>query len=135
VSDLIGGRAAWTALGLPTEGQIGDRRRVSQYVLPAPHIGVDATIADATAVAVDGRPVAVVSADGVLVGSIDAVALGLPGGTRVDEVMVTAPGTIRPELRVDEALQQLRDDGLEHVYVTAVSGVLVGLIVQGQVHV
>ena len=36
VSDVIGGRAAWTVLGLPTEGQIGDRRRVSAFVLPAP---------------------------------------------------------------------------------------------------
>ena len=135
VFDLIGGRAAWTALGFPTEGQVGDRRRVSQYVLDAPHVGVDATIADAVAVAAAERPVAVLSTDGVLVGSLSTVSLALPGDTLVEEVMVTAPGTIRPDLRVEEALEQLREDGLDHVYVTTVSGVLVGLIVQGHVHV
>ena len=108
---------------------------MSQYVLDAPRVSSDATIADARALGAGDRPVAVVSDEGVLVGALHTVALRLPGSTRVEDVMVTAPGTIRPELRVDEALEQLRSDGLDHVYVTAVSGVLIGLIVVGDVHV
>jgi len=135
VSDLIGGRAAWTVLGLATEGQIGDRRRVSAFVLPAPSVGIDATIADVRAVAIGGRPTAVLGDGGVLLGAIQGSVARLPDDTPVESVMVTAPGTIRPDLRVDEAVQQVREDGLDHVYVTTVSGVLIGLVIPDEIHV
>jgi CBS domain-containing protein len=135
VYDLIGGRAAWTVLGLPTEGQVGDRRRVSQYVLPAPSVGIDATIADATRLGAGEHPIAVTSASGVLLGALQATSLGLPERTPVERVMISAPGTVRPDLRVDEVLEQLRKEGLGHVYVTTASGVLIGLVVRGEVHV
>jgi hypothetical protein len=38
-------------------------------------------------------------------------------------------------MRVDEVIRQLRRDGLDHVFVTAVSGVLVGLVVTEELHV
>ena len=40
-----------------------------------------------------------------------------------------------PSVRVEEALHQLQDDGLDHVYVTTASGVLVGLVIPRDVHV
>ena len=40
-----------------------------------------------------------------------------------------APRTIRPEFGLDDAGAQLRKDRLDHVFVTAVNGVLVGRIV------
>lgn len=135
VSDLIGGRAAWTVLGLPTEGQVGDRRRVSAYVLPAPSVGIDATVADAVAVADRDRPIAVLGSGGVLLGAVQATALQLPGHTTVESIMIKAPATIRPDLRVEAAVQQVRDDGLDHVYVTTVSGVLLGLVIPDEIHV
>lgn len=133
--DLIGGRAAWTVLGLPTEGQIGDRRRVSQYVLPAPSVGIDSTIGDVVRLDRGDVPTAVLGEGGVLLGVVQPTALGLPADTPVEAVMITAPGTIRPDLRVEEALRQLHDDGLDHVYVTTASGVLIGLVVRDDVHV
>lgn len=133
--DLIGGRAAWTVLGLPTEGQIGDRRRISQFVLPAPSVGIDATIGDVARLNGGDVPTAVLGAGGVLLGAVQPTALGLPANTSVERVMITAPGTIRPDLRVEAALRQLDDDGLDHVYVTTASGVLIGLVVPGDVHV
>ena len=98
-------------------------------------VGLDATIDDVRA-AGDGRwPVPVSSDGGVLLGTVDPAAGALPGSTPVERVMVPAPGTIRPELRVEEAIEQLRADDLDHVFVTAVNGVLVGLVVTDDVHV
>src|SRR5918994_6010261 len=49
VHDLIGGRAAWTSLGYPTEGSVADRRRIAQYVAKADSVPLDATIGDLAA--------------------------------------------------------------------------------------
>ncbi len=135
VYDLIGGRAAWTALGLPTEGAVGDRRRISSVVEVVPTVSPDDTIADVRALGEAAFPVPVVDGDGVLFGAIHPTALGLPPETAVRDVMVPAPGTIRPELRVDEVAQQLAKDGIDHVFVTKVSGVLIGLVVTARLHV
>ena len=135
VYDLIGGRAAWTALGLPTEGAVGDRRRISHYVEVVPTVSPDHTIADVQALGESRFPVPVVDDDGVLFGAIHPTACGLPPATAVRDVMVPAPGTIRPELRVDEVAEQLAKDGLAHVFVTAVNGVLIGRVVTAELHV
>jgi len=132
VYDLIGGRAAWTALGLPTEGIVGDRRRISGYVESLATVDPDATIGD---VADWSKPVAIVNSDGVLVGALDPAAEGLAADTPVRRAMVPAPGTIRPELRIDAVVARLRDDSLEHILVTAVNGVLLGIVYRDRLHV
>jgi rhodanese-related sulfurtransferase len=132
VYDLIGGRAAWTALGLPTEGSVGDRRRISQYVESPRTVKVTGTIADTPE---GDDPVAVVGDDGVLLGSLDPVAAELPGDTPVRRAMTPAPGTIRPELRVEEVAKRLRDDVLDHIFVTAVNGTLLGIVMTERLHV
>ena len=71
----------------------------------------------------------------MLLGAVDPVAAGLPPDTPVDRLMVPAPGTIRPELRVDEVVERLRRDALEQVLVTAVNGVLLGRVVREELHV
>jgi len=134
VEDLIGGRAAWTALGLPTEGSVGDRRRISGYVRRVATVGADDVVGALRSLGELRFPVPVVSAGGVLVGAADPAAAGLPADTPVARVMVPAPGTIRPELRLEEAVHQLRNDGLDHVFVTAVDGTLVGLAVTAELH-
>lgn len=136
VHDLIGGRAAWTALGLPTEGEVGDRRRITDYVSKATTVRVGAKMKAVHALGGSQRfPLAVVDKDGVLLGTIDPAAAALPAATPVERAMVPAPGTIRPELRIEEVVEQLRSDGLDHVFVTAVNGVLVGLVVTEDLHV
>jgi rhodanese-related sulfurtransferase len=135
VNDLIGGRAAWTALGLPTEGEVGDRRRISHHLSPVASVPVDATIDSVAELGSQQLPVALLDEHGILLGALDPAALGLPGDTRVEDAMVPAPGTIRPELRVDEVVAQLRRDGLEHVFVTSVDGVLLGRVVVEELHV
>lgn len=133
--DLIGGRAAWTVLGLPTEGQVGDQRRISSIVAPAPQVSVDATIGDVIALGAIRFPVAVLGPGGVLLGAVQPTVRGLPPGTAVEQAMIPAPGTIRPDVRIDDVAEQLHHDGLDHVFVTTVSGVLLGLIITEDMHV
>ena len=132
VHDLIGGRAAWTALGLPTEGEVGDEGRVGQYVDKAPAVQIDETLADVAALDEHRFPVPVVGTDGVLLGAVDPSAMDQPASTPVRDVMVPAPRTIRPEGRVDEVVEQLRRDRLDHIFVTGVNGVLFGRVVTDQ---
>jgi hypothetical protein len=128
VHDLIGGRAAWTVLDLPTEGSEGDRRRVAHFVVEVATVPVDATVADLPAPGRDGDPVAAVDRQGVLLGSLDRRAAGLDPATPVADAMVPAPGTIRPDMTIDDALAQLRKDGLTFTFVTTARGELVGLL-------
>ena len=132
VYDLVGGRATWTALGLPTEGAVGDRRRISDYVESPSTVAVDGTVGDVDAW---DEPVAVIDRDGVLLGSLDPAAQSLPADTPVSTAMTSAPGTIRPELRVEEVARRLTDDSLDHIFVTAVSGALIGIVFQDRLHV
>lgn len=135
VHDLIGGRAAWTALGLPTEGSVGDHRRISHYVEIVDTLPLDGSIADLRGLGEQRFPTPVVTDDGVLMGAVHPTAAGLPAETALAEVMVPAPGTIRPELRIEEVAEQLRRDGLDHVFVTAVDGTLIGLAIASELHV
>ena len=132
VHDLIGGRAAWTALGLPTEGEIGDQERIGQYVDKAPAVLIDETLSDVIDLGEHRFPTPVVDSDGVLLGAVEPSATELPASTPVREVMEPAPRTIRPEGRVDEVVEQLRRDRLDHIFVTAVNGVLFGRVVTDQ---
>jgi rhodanese-related sulfurtransferase len=132
VHDLIGGRAAWTALGLPTEGEIGDRDRISQYLDKAPAVLIDETVSDVVALGERRFSTPVVGPGGVLLGAIEPSASELPSSTPVRDVMVPAPRTIRPEGRVDEIVEQLQRDGLDHIFVTAVNGVLFGRVVTAE---
>ena len=135
MNDLIGGRAAWTVLGMPTEGQVGDARRIAQFVQAARTVRVDATIADVVALGDLQFSVPVLGPDDVVVGAIQPAARTLPLDTPVERVMTPAPGTIRPDVRVDDVASQLREDHLDHVLVTTASGVLVGIVVTEELHV
>jgi hypothetical protein len=130
----VGGRAAWTAQGLPTEGSVADRGRISGYLAEVATVGVGATIADVRAVGESRWPVPVTNDDGILLGVLHPTASKLPPSTPVERVMVPAPGTIRPELRIGETVEQLRRDRLDHVFVTAVNGALLGLAVTEELH-
>jgi rhodanese-related sulfurtransferase len=127
VHDLIGGRAAWTVLGLPLEGEVADRWSVWRYLHDPPKVPVTAVVADARAAATS-VPVAVLDDAGVLLGSLDEAALGLPDDTPVERAMVRAPGTIRPDVPLDQAIEQLTDDGLAFSYVSTARGELLGVL-------
>jgi rhodanese-related sulfurtransferase len=132
VHDLIGGRAAWTVLGLPTEGHLADRRRVRRHLRPASSAPIDSSIGDVHELDSNGGPIAVVDRDGVLLGALDDMARCLPAETPVERAMTLAPGTIRPDVLVDDAVQQLTDDGLDVTFVSTAQGQLLGLFFRDQ---
>jgi CBS domain-containing protein len=125
---LEGGRAAWTVLGLPTEGQVGDARRIGAHAVDVPTVSVDATVDDVIAVGDIPDTVAVLGCGDVVVGALRPTVRTLPRRTRVRDVMIPAPSTIRPDLRVEEVARRFAEDGLDHLLVTTVDGVLVGLV-------
>ena len=123
-------------MGLPTEGYVGDRRRIASVVKSAPAVSIDATVADILALGDDVQdPVAVLGCDNVLVGAVHTEARSLPPDTPVERVMIPAPATIRPDLRIDEVVTRLRKDRLDRIFVTAVNGALVGIVVLADLHV
>jgi rhodanese-related sulfurtransferase len=128
VHDLVGGRAAWTVLGLPTEGHLADRRRVSRHLRPAISVPIDSSIGDVRMLESNGAPIAIVDDEGVLLGALDETARRLPADTPVERAMVSAPGTIRPDVRLDDALQQLSGDGLAYSFVSTAHGQLLGVL-------
>jgi rhodanese-related sulfurtransferase len=135
VHDFIGGRARWTALGLPTEGDTGDRRRISNYLRVAPTVPFDATIGDLLTLDEQERLVVVIDDHDIVLGALESTARALPADTLVARAMIPAPGTIRPEQRIDEVVEQLRQDHLDHVLCTSVSGALLGIVVTEELHV
>ena len=134
VYDLIGGRATWTALGLPTEGSVADRRRISNFVSVADTTPFRSTIGDVRRRSLR-YPVAVVGRHGVVVGSLEEAADALADDTPVSRVMVPAPATIRSEKRVEDVVRQLHDDGVQRVFVTTVSGALMGQVFADELHI
>ena len=119
---------------MPTVGSVGDDRRIVHRVEPVISVPFAGTIADLPADAED--VVVVVGARGVVVGALDArTAASLPAGTQVVDVMDPAPGTIRPEKTIDEVAEQLDRDGIDHVLVTTIAGVLLGVVHTEQLHV
>ena len=125
---LEGGRAAWTVLGLPTEGQIGDARRIGPRAVDVPSVPVDATVRDVVALGDIPYTVVVLGPDDVVVGALRPAVSALPPRTRVRDIMIPAPATIRPDLRVEEVARRFAKDGLDHVLVSTVNGVLIGLV-------
>jgi len=125
---LEGGRAAWTVLGLPTEGQVGDARRVGQRAVDVPTVPVDATVKNVLALGEIAYTVVVLGPDDVVVGALRPTVRALPPRTLVRDVMIPAPSTIRPDLRVEEVARRFAKDGLDHLLVTTVNGVLIGLV-------
>jgi hypothetical protein len=100
-----------------------------------PTLALHATAEDLAALGEQRFPTPVLTNDGVLMGSVQPEAAQLPGDTAIAEIMNPAPGTIRPEQRVEEVIDQLRRDGLDHTFVTAVNGTLFGLVVTAELHV
>src|SRR5262245_15307055 len=104
-------------MGFPTEGESGDRRRIGSILQPAASVASDATIADVAATE-SRHMVAVLGCEGVLVGGVPDEARDLPPDTPVERIMVPAPPTIRPDLRIGEAASRLRKDHTDSIFVT-----------------
>jgi CBS domain-containing protein len=129
VADLVAGKAAWLAEGLPSEGFLGDDQRAGAVAQPdVPRVGPTALLSEVRTVIGSWELAAVTAEDGTLVGVVRAEAAAGPGDRSVEAVMHTAPATVRPSISRRELAQSMDQQGETHVLVTTSGGRLIGLV-------
>lgn len=125
------GKADWFAAGLPREGAEAHVARVADIAeRDIPTCGVRECVGDLQErVRAAGRDVCVVvDAERIVLGIVDAEALGGDPATVVESIMKPDPVTFRPHLRTGEIPDYVRERRVRHVLVTTSDGVLIGLL-------
>lgn len=74
------------------------------------------------------EPCVVVDADRVVLGLVDAEALGGDQAAPIDRVVQPDPVSFRPDVRIGETPQYFKKHGVRHTLVTTSDGVLIGLL-------
>ena len=128
--DYVDGKSDWMAYGLPIEG--ADGPFLGGQLSEVPTCDAGATVADARAAIGDAEAVIIVTAEGLVVGEIDAEALpSLAAEAAVLDVMDPVPTTVRPSVTV----AALAEAGGGSRLVTTSAGRLLGLAtVEGEEH-
>lgn len=132
VYDYVGGKKAWLAAGLATEGDKVAQRRSGDLVRrQPPACRPDDSVSDLR----DREDVAhwgvatVLDERNVLHGAISSRAIAeSPGDLTVEAVMELGPTTIRPSRSIESALDRMDDLGTDHILVTTEFGELVGIL-------
>lgn len=75
-----------------------------------------------------GRSYLVTTAEGVLLGRLDAQALAGDPATTAEAAMTPGPLTIRPDRVLDSVRERFGERGIAEVVVTTSDGVLVGVL-------
>jgi predicted transcriptional regulator len=130
VYDYVPGKAAWLAMGLPSEGSVppGDRAG------PLARGDVPTCAPDEEVDQVSHRMaywnVCVVVADDVVLGVLDADGLAeADSSTAVEDVMRAGPSTFRPSITKRELAEWMDGQGgIGHTLITTLDGRLVGLV-------
>jgi len=129
VYDYVGSKMEWIGDGLPFEGTLADRPRLSTVADPnVPTCALDETVAQVRA-RLNGWPMALVVAGPprVVVGLIRAEDLGLEEDRTIADAMQEGPSTYRPHVVVEEMAANLKKSPAPWVVVTTLSGHLVGV--------
>ena len=121
------------AEGLPGDGLLTDSQRAGAYARPDTRtLDAAATVADVVKAGdewgEDWDVAAVVSPSGVLLGAVRSEVRDLPTSLRVDAVMQPAPPTVRPSISARELASSMDDEGRRHIFVTTLTGRLVGVV-------
>jgi CBS domain-containing protein len=129
VHDYVAGKADCGAAGLPLEGTAGPwvgalaRREVPTCRLDEPLREVRERVR-----ASGFETCIVVNEHGVVLGRLGRQALRVDDDATVEEAMTAGPGTVRPNLTVAAAAQQMSERDLTGLLVTRSDGTLVGLL-------
>jgi rhodanese-related sulfurtransferase len=129
VYDYVASKAAWLADGLPGAGRLHDDERAGASVLAdLPVLAPAATVADLREEIGDWELAAVVDDSRVVLGVVRAEAVEAPDDMQLARIMQTAPPTVRPSISLRELATSMEKNGEQHVLVTTLDGMLLGLI-------
>jgi CBS domain-containing protein len=131
--DYVGGKADWTAAGLPTEGDHG-RPGLPNYVnTDVLVVGPDETLARALDLARTRQTdtLMVVNPERVLLGRLRIERVSDQPNEPVSALMHEGPGTVRADADPADLLERMRTRNIDAVPVTDPQGVLLGTIDRG----
>ncbi len=133
VYDYAAGKADWGSAGLPLEGANGSETRVGAYARrDVPTCRLDHRLRDVCAELDETGwdTCFVVDEDGVVLGRIRRRAIRGRENVTAEEAMTPGPSTVRPSMRLADALTSMRDRRLTSLPVTTSDGRLVGLLLR-----
>ncbi|HXF97576.1 MAG TPA: CBS domain-containing protein [Gaiellaceae bacterium] len=131
VYEYAAGKADWGSAGLPLEGENGSETRVGAYVrrdVPTCRLEdrlhdvcdeLDATGWDTCFVVDEAR---------VVLGRIGRRAIRRREDVTAEDAMTSGPSTVRPSMRLADAVARMRDQRLTNLPVTTSDGKLIGLL-------
>lgn len=127
VYEYADGLAAWLAEGLPGEGLREAERVTNRLRRDVPRVSPETTTDELAGVMCGWELAVVVGGDDVVVGSVRSEVQAGPSALTVEQVMHTAPVTVRPSITTTELARTMEESGEEHVLVTTPGGRLLGL--------
>lgn len=131
VYDYVAGKADWGSFGLPLEGERHSGTRVGAHArTDVPACGPADRMAEVRQrVRASGWDTCFVTDEhGVVLGRLGRAALGSDDDASVEEAMTPGPGTVRPSLGLDKAVERMQRQNLASLPVTRSDGVLIGVL-------
>jgi CBS domain-containing protein len=133
VYEYAGGKADWTAAGLPTEGAAARVPKIGALArADVPTCRPDDRLGDVRqrVRAAGWDACMVVNEARVVMGRLDEEALGGDEKARVEDVMRPGPVTYRPDVSVEELRKHMDERGIGKLPVTDGDGRLLGMVVR-----
>jgi CBS domain-containing protein len=132
VYDYVGGKADWSARGLPMEGELaGYAAAVHAIQTDVPTCLVGDSLQTVTAM-LGSAPVCIVTdGSGVVLGRVRAHELD-SGGETADDIMEEGPSTFRPDVPLEELLERMQSHNVDSVVITDPGGRLIGTVERTQ---
>lgn len=133
VHDYVAGKAAWLAMGLPSEGTVRPEERVSALAhRRLPELALDA---DAGGVDLGGHEFGVVLDGAIVAGSITAARLDDAAGRPLREVLDTGVDTFRPSMTIAELCDYWAGNEEQLALVSTLRGEYLGAILRSDLDV
>ena len=133
VHDYVAGKAAWLAMGLPSEGSVQPEERVSAIARrDLPELGLDTGAGD---VDLAGHEFGVVLDGSVVAGSITSSGLDGAAGRPLREVLDTGVDTFRPSMTIAELCDYWAGNDEQLAVVSTLRGEYLGAILRSDLDV
>jgi rhodanese-related sulfurtransferase len=134
VFDYRGSKTAWLAMDKPAEGTVPDAVRAGALARPATTCPAGSTLAELPP-AGPGGVVLVVGDDDVVLGAIRPDEVPPDGDATALDVAQPGPTSVRPSITVDELARSMDEAGEQHVVVSTLDGVLIGIVERADLEV